>query len=103
MTSYNVKYNYTLPLRVDELMSEYPRVYHTISSLARNAHDAMNDVFDIYTIAEWVEQRLYPYIKLLETIQSQSVALKQRKTWKKRPLPPLKELEKYGVPVETAG
>lgn len=100
MTDYNVHHNYSLPLRIDELMTEFPRVYHTVTSLARNANDAMNDIYDIYTIAEWVEQRIYPYIKLLEDIQDQSKALKHRKVWQKRPLPPLAKLKRYGIPID---
>ncbi|KAJ9578744.1 hypothetical protein L9F63_005033 [Diploptera punctata] len=55
MTEYNVRRKYTSPLRVDELMGEHPRVYHTLTALARSARDALEDVFDSYTISEWVD------------------------------------------------
>lgn len=99
MTDYNVRHNYSLPLRVDELTADLPRVYHGVTSLIRSAVDSMVDIFDEYTIAEWIEQKIYPFMIELEKIQNQSVALKSVETWPPRPLPPLKELKKWGVPV----
>lgn len=99
MTAYNVRHNYSLPLRVDELTSELPRVYHGLIALARSAVEAMSDVFDEYTITEWIEQRIYPYIIDLEKIQNNSFILKNINTWPARPLPPLKDLQRLGVPL----
>ncbi|XP_069678922.1 hexosaminidase D-like [Periplaneta americana] len=99
MTDYNIRRKYSSPLRVDELMGEHPRVYHTLTALARSARDALDDVFDSYTIAEWVEQRIYPDIQTLEQLQRDSLALKSVHTWSKRPLPPLRDLKRLGVPM----
>lgn len=99
MTAYNVKHNYSLPLRVDELMADLPRIYHGLLALTRASYDTMNDIFDYYTIAEWIEQRIYPYILELEKIQNQSAVLKVVNTWPSRPLPPLKDLQRLGVPL----
>jgi len=35
MTAYNAKHNYSLPLRVEELTQDLPRVYHGMITLAR--------------------------------------------------------------------
>lgn len=99
LTEYNARRNYSLPLRVDELIVDLPRVYNGLNSIAKNAEDAMNDVFDIYTIAEWVEQRVYPYIIELEKIQNESVALKSMVSWESRPLKPLEDLKRIGVEI----
>ncbi|KAJ8942100.1 hypothetical protein NQ318_013389 [Aromia moschata] len=90
---------FSLPMRVDELTADLPRVYHSMISLARSAVDAMSDVFDNYTISEWIEQRIYPYIVELERLQNQSIALKSVNQWPSRPLPPLKELQRFGVAI----
>ncbi|KAF6217272.1 hypothetical protein GE061_001626 [Apolygus lucorum] len=97
MTKYNVRHNFSTPLRVDELMQDQPRVYHTIASLARSARDALSDVFDIITISEWVEQNIYPLVLELEEIQKDANALKARRIWPRRPFPPLKDLTRLGV------
>lgn len=99
MTAYNVRHNYSLPLRVEELTADLPRVYHGMINLARSAADAMVDVFDNYTVSEWIEQRIYPYILELEQLQNQSIALKSVNQWPARPLPPLKDLQRLGVKV----
>lgn len=97
MTDFNVRRNFSSPLRVDELMMEQPRIYHSLVSLAHSANDALKDVFDAHTIAEWVEQRIYPDIKKLEQLAQDAAALKSRKVWPKRPLPPLSELRRLGI------
>ncbi|RZC42360.1 hexosaminidase D [Asbolus verrucosus] len=99
MTDYNVRHNYSLPLRVDELTGDLPRIYHGTTSLVRSAIDAMIDIFDNYTVNEWIEQKIYPYIIQLENIQNQSIALKSVNHWPARPLPPLKDLQRLGVPI----
>jgi hexosaminidase len=101
MTDYNVRHNYSLPLRVDELSGDLPRIYHGTTSLVRSAVDAMADIFDNYTISEWIEQKIYPYIIYLEKIQNESIALKSVNHWSARPLPPLKDLQRFGVPIFT--
>lgn len=99
LTDYNVRHNYSLPLRVDELTGDLPRIYHGTTSLVRAAVDAMVEVFDNYTISEWIEQKIYPYIIELEKIQNQSIALRSVNQWPARPLPPLKDLQRLGVPL----
>lgn len=97
MTEYNVRHNYSLPLRVEELTADLPRVYHGMLTLAKSSGDAMDDIFDKYTITEWIEQKVYPYIIELEKIQNQSAVLKNVNKWPSRPLPPLKDLQRLGV------
>ncbi|CAH1976241.1 unnamed protein product [Acanthoscelides obtectus] len=97
MTSYNIRHNYSLPLRVDELTTDMPRLYHAAISLAKIAADSMAGVFDNYTISEWIEQRIYPYILEFERIQNDSTALKSVEHWPARPLPILKDLQRLGI------
>lgn len=99
LTEYNARRNYSLPLRVDELTSDLPRVYNGLNSIARNAFEAMSDIFDIFTIAEWVEQRVYPYIIELEKIQNESLILKSVISWENRPLKPLADLKRIGIDI----
>ncbi|KAL1130288.1 hypothetical protein AAG570_013226 [Ranatra chinensis] len=99
MTQYNVRHNFSTPLRVDELMQEQPRVYHTIASLAKSAKESLTEIFDDYTIAEWVEQKIYPYVIQLEQIQRDAIALKSRKVWPRRPFPALQDLHRLGIQV----
>lgn len=97
MTEYNVRRNYSSPLRVDELMLEQPQMLHSLASLARHAREALEDIFDPYTIAEWVEQRIYPDLKRLEQFAKDGESLKAVRFWAPRPLPPLQDLYKLGL------
>ncbi|XP_028133083.1 hexosaminidase D-like [Diabrotica virgifera virgifera] len=94
MTAYNIRHNYSLALRVEELTIDLPRLYHGMISLARATVDAMDEIFDNYTITEWIEQKIYPYILEFEKIQNDSVVLKSVNHWPSRPLPLSKEMQK---------
>lgn len=99
MTAYAVRTNFSSPIRVDELMADQPRLYHSVTSLIRSAKDTLAEVFDSYTIAEWIEQKLYPMVVQLEDMQRDATMLKSVHVWPKRPLPPLQDLERLGVPM----
>ncbi|KAL0269395.1 UNVERIFIED_CONTAM: hypothetical protein PYX00_007145 [Menopon gallinae] len=92
LTDYNVRRNFTSPLRIDELMMDQPRIYHMMTSLVRHARESLEDIFDEYTITEWIEQRIYPDLKRLEKLEADSARLKSVKYWPRRPFRPLKEL-----------
>ncbi|XP_075222877.1 hexosaminidase D-like isoform X2 [Lycorma delicatula] len=98
LTDYNVRHNFSSPLRVDELMIDHQRLYHSVTGLVRSAKEGLSEVFDMYTIAEWIEQRLYPMIIQLEQIERDATALKGPRTWPRRPLPILTDLERFGIP-----
>ncbi|CAH0385394.1 unnamed protein product [Bemisia tabaci] len=97
LTEYNVRHNFSSPLRLDELMLDEPRIYHSVTSLVQSAQDALANIFDKYTIAEWIEQKVYPLIKELEKLEGDSYRLKQIKTWPRRPFPILDDLKRLGL------
>ena len=99
MTDYNIRRNYSIPFRVDELMSEESRMYHNVLSMVQSVQESLSEIFDKYTIAEWIEQKLYPTVLQLEQLQKASQQLKARHTWPRRPLPPLTDLLRIGVTV----
>jgi len=97
MTDYNVEHEFSSPLRVDELMYDHSRIYRMLLSMVRPFQESLTEIFDKYTISEWIEQRVYPMIKELEKIQKEAHNLKAKKTWSKRPFPMLKDLLRIGV------
>lgn len=99
MTAYNVRTNFSSPLRVDELMTDHSRLYHSLTSLVRSAKDSLGEVFDAFTVAEWIEQKIYPMILQLEEMQKDANVLKSHRIWPKRPFQPLRDLERLGVPM----
>ncbi|XP_046658551.1 hexosaminidase D-like [Homalodisca vitripennis] len=99
MTAYNVRTNFSSPIRVDELMQDHPRLSHSLTALIHSAKDALAEVFDAYTVAEWIEQKLYPMVVQLEDMQKDATMLKSFRIWPKRPFAPLRDLERLGVPM----
>ncbi|GFT14208.1 hexosaminidase D [Nephila pilipes] len=99
LTDYNIRHNITSPMRVDEGLADYSSVYYPLTSLVRTARDALREVYDEYTVAEWIEQNIYPSIVKLEKLWKEATNLKRPKVWPKRPLPPLDLLKKYSVGV----
>ena len=101
MTDYNIRRNYSVPFRVDELMTDESRMYHNMLSMVQSIQESLSEVFDKYTIAEWIEQKLYPTVVQLEELQKASQRLKSQHTWPRRPLPPLTDLLRIGVTILT--
>lgn len=97
MRAYSIRRNYTSPFRVNEVMQEWSMNYDSVVSLMRSAKQTLSELFDVYTVAEWVEQRIYPLYQELKLVKEQAVALKFRRVWQSRPLEPLKELEEFGI------
>lgn len=95
LTDYNIRRNYTNPQRVDEAMEEFHMVYYDLTSTVSAAREALRKVFDEYTVAEWVEQNLYPYMLKMDRIKEMGERLKARRVWPKRPLPILSDLRKF--------
>ena len=79
-------------------MAEESRLYHNVLTMVQTATEALEEIFDKYTIAEWIEQRLYPTVVQLEELQKASQRLKSWHTWPRRPLLPLTDLLRIGVP-----
>lgn len=96
MTDYNVRRNFSSPLRVNELMSDYSRIYNTLTSLVRHAKESLDGIFDHYTVNEWIEQRIYPDLKRLQKLEADASNLNAVKYWPRRPLKPLKDF--FGLP-----
>lgn len=97
LTDYNIRHNLTSIMRVDEGLTEYTSVYYPLTSLVRTARDALREVYDEYTVSEWIEQNIYPYIMKMEKLWKNGMDLKKAKVWPKRPLQPLEELKRFHV------
>lgn len=96
MTEYNVRHNFTTPLRLNELMQDHSRMLHSALGMARQAKEAMSEVFDEYTVGEWVEQKVYPYVQRLEQVAADAEAMRRRMVWPVRPLPLSPAMKRLG-------
>ena len=51
---------------------------------------SLSEIYDDYTVAEWIEQKIYPLYKDLNDFKVRAESLKRRNTWPRRPFPILK-------------
>jgi len=66
--------------------------------MAREAQQLLWEVYDEYTVTEFVEQHIYPTIEALQRQLARAEMLLQRRTWPQRPLPlQLKVQEDMGL------
>ncbi|XP_065352619.1 hexosaminidase D-like isoform X2 [Cloeon dipterum] len=97
LTDYNVRHNFTTPLRLNELMQDHSRLQHSALSVSKQARDALSEVFDQHTVGEWLEQKMQPLLEVLERVGADSTALRRRIFWPVRPLPQGPALRKFGI------
>ena len=97
LTDFSVTHNFSSPFRVEEGMEEFTQHLYSVTSLMRQANQALSEMFDHYTVAEWVEQKIYPMYKELSVLKNNTDSLKQRRSWPKRPFEPLESLREFGI------
>lgn len=86
--TFHLLYNF----RIDEGLEEWGMSTNSVTSLIRQAKQALSEVFDPHTVAEWIEQKLWPLLKDLQQLRQEAAGARQRRTWPRRPLKPLPEL-----------
>ena len=80
-----------------QVLEDWYHHSHTVSNLMRNANNALLEMFDHYTAAEWIEQKIYPMFTKVTQIRNLADNMKTVKTWPSRPYPPLETLTSLGI------
>ena len=65
----------------------------------RTANSALSEMFDHFTVSEWIEQKLYPMYSKLSHIRNEADGLRRVKNWPSRPYEPLEALKGLGIGV----
>lgn len=87
MTEYNIRHNFSSPIRVDELTVDASRLKNSLETLASNAEEAMQDVYDKWTIKEFIELHIQPLMDELKKVEQKGDILSKFRVWPRRPLP----------------
>jgi len=74
---------------------EHSSVYNSLQFLLRTAKDSLKEVYDDFTVYEWIEQNIYPYLLKMEDLMNKSMSLKEAKIWPQRPIKILEDLKRY--------
>lgn len=102
LSDYNVRHNYSSPFRVSEGLDEFGRVHFAVTALMKQAKQALSEVYDEYTVAEWIEQKIYPLYKDMEDLKIKAEKLRSKSLWPRRPFKPLQELQMFGIGLPTS-
>ncbi|KAH8326493.1 hypothetical protein KR067_009046, partial [Drosophila pandora] len=98
LSDYNVRHNFSSPLRVRELTARTPMLIEELRTMSREAQQLLWEVYDEHTVAEFVEQHIYPTIVALQGQLASAESLLPTRTWPQRPLPlALKVQEDMGL------
>lgn len=86
LTPYNIRHNFTSPIRVEDPIGEAVRLETTLNGFIKNADDVMIDVYDKWTIDEFIEQTITPLIKELRKLIKSADQLMAIRIWPRRPI-----------------
>lgn len=87
LTAYNIRHNFSSPIRIDELIGDAIRFEASLTALAKSAAESLIDVFDKWTIDEYIEQTIMPLLDELQKLQEQAKQLMAMRVWPRRPMP----------------
>jgi len=97
LTEYNIRHSMSSPFRIDELLEDWSRHLHEVVSLMKSSKEALSEMFDRYTVSEWIEQKLYPMYSKLSALRQAGDGLRRVSSWPSRPYEPLEALKGLGI------
>jgi hypothetical protein len=87
VTPYNIRHNYSLPLRVDEVVfAEVPRLRKQLELSSKSVEAALRPIFRQEIILEWIEQNIWEGWKALKHLENVGETLKNVNIWPRRPV-----------------
>lgn len=86
-TTYNVRHNFSSSARVEEVLMDVARLLSSVTALIKNAEDSMAEIYDKWTISEFIELHLSGLLAELGDIEKQAKHMMSVKVWPRRPLP----------------
>lgn len=102
LSDYNIRHNFTSSSRIIELLDDQPRLLASLINLARNLSEQMEEMFDHFTIGEYIEQRIYPLVNELRNLEKIGESLRMKKIFPVRPLPYLEKfMRELGITQKT--
>lgn len=87
LTAYNIRHNFSSSIRIDELVRDAIRFDASLTALAKSAVESLIDIFDKWTIDEYIEQTITPLLDALQKLQYHAKQLMTIRVWPRRPLP----------------
>lgn len=86
ISDYNIEHNFASPQHVEQGLQDLSMLLFDYSKLMNEAETALADVYDEYTVKEWVSFNVKPTHDKLQKLYASSTKLQEQKYWPRRPL-----------------
>lgn len=87
LNNYNIIHAFSSPQYIETVTEPLNRILHELNSINNDLNKAMQVVYDEYTIEEWRETYLLPFIKRVEQLWNAKEVVLAKDSWPRRPLP----------------
>ena len=89
-----IDYKWNIQHLLFQILEDLPRLESLVRSLIDSARSALSEMYDKYTVSEWLEQKVYPMHSKLLTTRRNGEKLRSVHSWPVRPYQPLPEVER---------
>ncbi|KAL2714480.1 hypothetical protein V1478_015665 [Vespula squamosa] len=83
---YNLKYSFSSPSHIERIIDELNRHKLEIMYIEKEMRSAMENIYDNYTIQEWLETYITPLNEKVTQLYEAEEKILEKNTWPKRPL-----------------
>ncbi|KAK2579278.1 hypothetical protein KPH14_008237 [Odynerus spinipes] len=83
---YNLKYSFSSPSHIERIIGELDRHKMEIMYIEKEMRTAMEDIYDNYTIQEWLETYVTPLNEKVTQLYEAEEKILEKNTWPRRPL-----------------
>lgn len=83
---YNLKYSFSSPSHIERIIEELNRHKSEIMYIEKEMYFAMEDIYDNYTVQEWLETYVTPLREKIMQLYEAEEKILEKNTWPKRPL-----------------
>ncbi|XP_063593508.1 hexosaminidase D-like [Penaeus indicus] len=86
VTDYNIENNFASPQHVEQGLQDLSMLLFDYNKLMKDAETALSDVFDEYTVKEWIFVNMNPTLEKLKKFYASSTKAMEKTDWPRRPL-----------------
>lgn len=83
---YNIKYIFSNPSHVERAVAELDRYKMEVTYIEKEMRNAMDGIYDNYTVQEWLETYVYPLNDKITALWYAKDKILDRESWPRRPL-----------------
>ncbi|KAI4486939.1 hypothetical protein M0802_012196 [Mischocyttarus mexicanus] len=83
---YNIKHKFSSPSHIEQIIGDLNRYKVEIMYIEKDFRTAMEDIYDNYTIQEWIETYIKPINEEITQLHDAEEKILEKNSWQRRPL-----------------